>query len=162
MKRSVVLYAIAVGALFSTIVVLTNVVFPTPNESDDEYAAWYLVLYAVIFLLFAIGGMIASERANPLRTGVIGGAATALIILGMTFATFFVIDNVFLDIVSQQIDKINAFQQQTTYTNMRDFINTGLVAGSLLALTMGAILGGLLGALGSVARARFGRVSPVT
>jgi hypothetical protein len=54
----------------------------------------------------------------------------------MTFAAFFVIDNVFLGIVSQQIDKINVFQHQTTNTNMRDFINSGLVTGSLPALTM--------------------------
>ena len=158
MKRPVLLYAIALGAITSTIVVLTNVVFPTPNESDDEYTAWYLVLYLGLFLLFAIGGVIAADRVRLLQTGALGGVVTALIILGMTFVTFAVVDNLFLDVVSQQIDKINSFQRQTTYTNMRDFINSGLLMGSVVALAAGATIGGMLGALGGMTRARLVRL----
>lgn len=155
MKRTVLLYAAAWGALLAVIVVLTNVVFPTPNESDSEYTGWYVVLYLSILLLFAIGGAIASERDHPLRSGALGGAVSALIILGMVMLTFAVIDNVFLDIVSQQIDKITAFHQQTTYASMRDFINAGLLMGTLFVLPVGAAAGGALGAGGSWVRRRF-------
>jgi hypothetical protein len=154
MKRTVLLYAAAWGVLLSGLVVLTNVVFPTPSESDDEYAGWYIVLYLGLFLLFAIGGTINAERARPLRSGAIGGAATALIIVGMIMLTFAVVDNVFLDIVSQQIDKITTFRNQTTYTSMRDFINSGLLQGAFVALPFGALVGGVLGALASLARRR--------
>lgn len=154
MKRSVLLYAGVIGALLSIGVVLTNVVFPRPNESDDEYTAWYIVLYLVLFALFGIGGIIASRRAQPARTGAIGGTVSALIILGMILLTFVVIDNVFLNVVSQQIDKINAFHRQTTYTDMRDFINSGLLAGTAFALMVGGVIGGMLGAVGGVARYR--------
>src|SRR5262249_53486485 len=106
MKRSLLLYAAAWGALLSVVVVLTNVVFPSPNESDDEYTAWYIVLYLGLFLLFAVGGAVNSERARPLRSGAVGGVATALIVVGMVLLTFAVVDNLFLGIVSQQIDKI--------------------------------------------------------
>jgi hypothetical protein len=157
MKRSVVFYAVALGLLASLAVVLTNVVFPSPHESDDEYTGLYLVLYAAFFLSFAIGGVIAARRTDPLRSGALGGGVTALILLGMTFLTFVVVDNVFLDIVSQQIDKINAFHNQTDYTNMRDFINHGLLLGSVLALTVGTLFGGMLGALGAEARFRLAR-----
>ena len=134
---------------------LTNVIFPTPTESDDEYTCWYVALFLGLLLVFAMGGLIASERTRPLRSGALGGAVTALFMLGMTMLTFAVVDNVFLDIVSQQIDKVNAFQHQTTYTNMRDFINSGLLLGSVIALTFGAVVGGALGAMGAVARFRF-------
>lgn len=159
MKRSVLYYAAMLGAILSALVVLTNVVFPTPNESDDEYIAWYIVLYLALFLLFAIGGALNAERARPLRSGAIGGAAAALIIVGIVILTFVVVDNAFLNIASQQIDKINAFHNQTTYATMRDFINSGLLMGALVALPFSALVGGVLGALASLTRRRLTRVS---
>jgi hypothetical protein len=160
MKRLVILYALGWGALFSVLVVLTNVVFPSPNESDDEYTGWYIVLYLGLFLLFAIGGALNSERAHPLRSGVIGGAVSALIVVAMIMLTFIIIDNLFLDIVSQQIDKINTFRAQTTYTNMRDFINDGLLRGLVIVLPVVAIVGGFLGAFASLVRRRFTPSAP--
>src|SRR5262245_23432968 len=160
MKRSVLLYAALWGILFAIVVVLTNVVFPTPNESDDEYTGWYIVLYLGLFLLFAIGGALNSERAHPLRSGAIGGAGSALIMVAMIMLTFVIIDNGFLDIVSQQIDKINTFRAQTTYTNMRDFINDGLLRGLVIVLPVVAIVGGFLGAFASLVRRRFTPASP--
>lgn len=159
MKRSLLLYAAAWGALLSGLVVLTNVVFPSPNESDDEYTAWYIVLYLGLFLLFAVGGAINSARARPLRSGAVGGAATALIIVGMVLLTFAAVDNLFLAIVSQQIDKITAFRDQTIHTSMRDFINSGLLQGALVALPFAALVGGVLGAVASLMRRR---VTPET
>ena len=158
MKRSVLLYAAAWSALLSVAVVLTNVVFPTPAESDDEYTGWYIVLFLGLLLVFAVGGLVASERTHPVRSG----AVTALIMLGMTMLTFAVVDNVFLDIVSQQIDKVNAFQHQTTYTNMRDFINSGLLAGAVFVLPVAAVFGGLLGACGVLVRRVLTPGSPLT
>jgi hypothetical protein len=146
--------------LLSVIVVLTNLVFPSPNESDDEYTGWYIVLYLGLFLLFAIGGAINSDRARPLRSGAFGGVVTALIIVGLIMLTFAVIDNVFLDIVSQQIDKINAFRAQTTYTNMRDLINSGLLLGTVVVLPVVAIVGAALGAFASLLRRRLIPTAP--
>jgi hypothetical protein len=160
MKRSVLLYAALWGALFSVIVVLTNIVFPSPNESDDEYTGWYIVLYLGLFLLFAIGGALNSERARPLRSGAIGGAGAALIMIAMIMLTFVIVDNLFLDTVSQQIDKINAFQAQTTYTNIRDFINSGLLLGTLTVLPVVAVVGGGLGAIASLSRQRLTPTAP--
>jgi hypothetical protein len=160
MKRSVLLYASLWGILFAIVVVLTNVVFPTPNESDDEYTGWYIVLYLGLFLLFALGGAINSERAHPVRSGIIGGAGAALIIVAMIMLTFVVVDNLYLNIVSQQIDKINAFRAQTTYTNMQDFINDGLVRGAVVVLPVVAVVGGVLGAIASLVRGRFTPASP--
>jgi hypothetical protein len=160
MKRSVALYATVWGVLFAIIVVLINVVFPSPNESDDEYTGWYIVLYFGLFLLFAIGGALNSEHTHPLRSGVIGGASAALIMIAMIMLTFVVVDNVFLDIVSQQVDKITAFHAQTTYTNMRDFINDGLLRGVVVVLPIVAVVGGGFGAIASLLRQRLTPSAP--
>jgi hypothetical protein len=143
-----------VGILFAIVVVLTNVVFPTPNESDDEYTGWYIALYLGLFLLFAFGGALNSERAHLVRSGAIGGAGAALIMVAMIMLTFVIVDNLFLNIVSQQIDKINAFRAQTTYTSMRDFINDGLLRGVVSVLPVTAVAGGVLGAFASLMRRR--------
>jgi hypothetical protein len=142
MKRSVLLYAALWGVLFAIVVVLTNVVFPTPNESDDEYTGWYMVLYLGLFLLFAIAGAINSERTHPIRSGAIGGAGAALIIVSMIMLTFVFVDKLYLNIVSQQIDKVNVFRAQTTFTNMRDFINDGVLRGAVIVLPVAATVGG--------------------
>ena len=160
MKRSALIYAATWGLIFSILVVLTNVIFPSPTESDDEYTGWYILLYLGLFLLFAIGGALNSERAHPLRSGAIGGAGAALIIVAAIMLTFVVVDNLFLDVVSQQIDKINAFHAQTTYTSMRDFINDGLLRGAVMALPVVAVVGGLLGAFASLLRRRIAPTAP--
>jgi hypothetical protein len=45
----------------------------------------------------------ALERARPLRSGAIGGAGAAFIIVAMIMLTFMIVDNVLLDIFSQQV-----------------------------------------------------------
>jgi len=160
MKRLAIFYALACGAVLSVLVILSNVVFPSPNESDDEYTGWYIVLYLGLFLLFAIGGAINSQRTHPQRSGAIGGAGAALIIVAIIMLTFAIVDNIFLDVVSQQIDKVNAFHAQTTYTSMRDFINDGLLRGTVIVLPVVAVVGGFLGALASLVRRRLTPSAP--
>src|SRR5262249_20922636 len=154
MKRAVLLYAAACGAVLSGLVVLTNVVFPTPTESDDEYTGWYLVGYLGLFLLFALSGAINAQRARPRRSRAVGGAAPAPLIRGLGPLPLAVVDNVFLDIVSRQVDKVTAFRNQTTYTDMRAFINGGLLVGVWVAVPFTALVGGVLGALAAHVRGR--------
>src|SRR5262249_54917371 len=80
--------------------------------------------------------------------------------VGMVLLTFAVVDNLFLGIVSQQIDKITAFRDQTAYTSMRDFINVGLLEGALIALPFVALVGSFLGAVASLVRRRLTPETP--
>jgi hypothetical protein len=66
-------------------------------------------------------------------------------------ATFAVVDNVWLDIVSQQQTKIDGFAHSGA-TSMREYINDGLLGGAVfLTVALGAfgaglsLLGGLVG-----------------
>ena len=84
-----------------------------------------------------------------MKSGVVGGAVTAFLSIALTMLTFIVIDNLFLDIVSQQPEKIWGFQHQQTFHTMRDYVNNGLLTGVLFALPVGTLFGALFGAIGA-------------
>jgi hypothetical protein len=92
-----------------------------------------------------------------------GGAITAFISVAIIMITFVVIDNVFINIISQQNDKIYAFAHQTTYQNMRDFINHGNVMAFLIALPVLTLIGAVSGILAALIRKlKLSKIKPIT
>ncbi len=144
-------FGLALGSVMSVAVIVTNVVFPS-HESDDEYGLLYAIGYLGLFALFSVGGYLASKRTNSLRSGAVGGVVTALLSIGLTMLTFIIIDNLFLDIVSQQPDKLWGFQHQQTFHTMRAYVNDGLLRGVLFVLPVMALLGAVLGIIGASVR----------
>jgi hypothetical protein len=150
---------LGLGILMSVAVVVTNVVFPT-QDSDSEYQMLYLITYLGLFFLFGVGGYLASKGTRSLQSGAVGGAVTAFLSIGLTMLTFIIIDNLFLDIVSQQPDKIWGFQHQQAFHTMRAYINHGLLTGVLSVLPGITLLGALLGAIGAgIRKWNFGKYS---
>lgn len=135
------------GIGMSFVVIVTNIIFPS-NKTDDGMIIMFCYLF--LFVLFAIGGYISSRKTKTLKKGAVGGAVTALISISMVMLTFFIIDNLFLDIISRQPDKIWAFSHQTEYTNMRDFINHGLLRGLIFALPVITVIAAGFGIVGAV------------
>ena len=129
--------------------VLTNVVFPS-NGSDDIRVIG--LTYLVLFFLLVVGGYFFSKKSKKFKDGMVAGMVIAVIAFGMTMLTFIVIDNLFLSIVSQQADKIWAFSHQTTYHNMRDYINSNNLSGLIFGTLMAAVTGSLLGVIGAAVR----------
>ena len=142
-------FGIILGVGMSVFVILTNIIFPS-NKTDDGVMTVFAFLF--LFICFAAGGYIASRKTNSLMKGAFGGGVTALISIGMTMLTFFIIDNLFLDIVSKQPDKIWAFTHQSTYTDMQPFINYGLMRGLIFVLPVITLLGAVLGFICSLVR----------
>jgi hypothetical protein len=66
--------------------------------------------------------------------------------------TFTIMDNLFLDIVSQQPDKLWGFQHQQTFHTMRDYVNDGLLRGALFVLPVMTLLGAGWGTIGASVR----------
>ena len=100
-------------------------VFPSGQDNDGP---WLLAGYLIIFAAFACSGL---TRARP-RSRMAAGAVAGVILGVLTIATFAAVDNVFLQIVSQQQAKITGFGE-SGMTSMRAYINSGLVpAGNLL------------------------------
>jgi hypothetical protein len=147
-------FGVAAGLLLGGLaivgIVLSNVVFPT-TESDSEYTAVYLVGYAAILVVFAGIGFVASGTPSRIGTGARAGAVAALLATAIGLATFFVVDNLFLSIVGQQVDKIQGFHQ-STFRTMRDYVNSGLVYAVLAMLPLSGAAGAAFGAVGAAAR----------
>src|SRR5262245_3921774 len=139
------------GIMLSVAAVLANVVFPS-HESDDQYGMLFLVVYLGLFVLFGIGGYLASKDTRSLKRGALGGAVTALLSVGVLMLTFIVIDQLFLDIVSQQPDKLWGFQHQRTFHTMREYVDDGDRRGVLFVFPMVMLLGATFGTLGACIR----------
>lgn len=157
-KHFGVFAGLLLGGLAIIGIVLTNVVFPS-TESDSEYTAVYLLGYTAIMAVFTIIGFVASGNSDRIWAGARAGAVAALLATAIALAAFFVVDNLFLAIVSQQVDKIQGFHQNT-FPTMRDYVNTNLLLAILTALPLFTIAGAVFGALGATARTIMGRYAP--
>jgi hypothetical protein len=149
-KHFGVVAGLLLGGLAIVGIVLSNVVFAS-TESDSEYTTLYLVGYAAILLVFTMIGFVASGTPGRIRAGARAGTAAALLATALGLATFFVVDNLFLSIVSQQVDKIQGFHQ-SSFPTMRAYVNTELVYAVLGMLPLAAAAGAVCGAVGAVAR----------
>ncbi len=72
--------------------------------------------------------------------------------------TFFVVDNAFLDLVSQQAGKIYGFHHSNLQT-MREYINAGSLSGAIFVLPVIAGVGAACGTLGASVQTVFSRLS---
>jgi hypothetical protein len=154
MKGSVALKSYIYGLLLSLFLIVsiiwTNVIAPT-YESDDEYTGTYILIYLGLFLFFVFCGFLASRKTGKIADGARVGAITALITIAIVTLTYFIIDNVFIVIVSKQPDKIYAFQH-STYATMRDYINAGFLRGLFTVVPVFGIVGAVCGAVGAFIR----------
>jgi hypothetical protein len=143
--------ALVVWVALSVEIVLSNVVFPSGGDNDGLSV---LISYLGVFAALAFTGRLAARTATDWRGLAAAGATAGALIGALTVATFFVVDNVFLDIVSRQQTKIDGLAG-SGMTSMRAYINDGLLL-SLAALTIffGAAGAGLGVVGGVVTRAR--------
>jgi len=129
-------------------ILLTNVVFPSKTDDDGILVVIsYLCIFAVLFL----SGMLAA-RDGAGRTGQVLAGVTAGVTMGaLIIATFAVVDNFWLDVVSQQQTKLDGFAHSGA-ASMRDYINHSLIGPAVFFTvglgTFGAVLGGLGGLAG--------------
>ncbi|GIH03169.1 hypothetical protein Rhe02_12360 [Rhizocola hellebori] len=157
LKQGVVV-GLLVWAALSVEIVLSNVVFPS-REDDDTVSV--LVAYLVIFASLAAVGILASRTAVSTGGLALAGAIAGALIGALTIGTFLAIDNMFLDIVSQQQTKIDALAR-SGQTSMRSFINHSLLSGIVFLTAFLALAGaGLAAFSGSLARVRRARVGKV-
>ena len=87
------------------------------------------------------------------RDGIRGGALTALLGMGLIIAMFALVDNIFLDTVSQQVDKIRGFEQSHD-VSMRSYINWSLLEGAIFVVPVLGVVGAASGGFGGLLAAR--------
>src|SRR5262249_29818167 len=122
---------LAIVGVLDVVFLLSNVVFPrSPDASDDdpEYLVQILAGYVLLAVLFAAIGAYARRGDRTRWAGVKAGVAAGIVVaLGLTVVSL-IIDNVFLDIVSQQHDKRVAFAA-SGWSSMRAFLTVRTILG---------------------------------
>jgi hypothetical protein len=129
---------------------LSNVVFP--SKTDDDTVSVVLSYLCVFATLYVVGLLAARNGAGP-RGQAVSGAVAGMLIGALTIATFAVVDNVWLDVVSQQQTKIDGYAASGA-ASMRAFINQGLIGAALFLTIALGVFGALLGRVGGALRRR--------
>lgn len=152
MSRSNLRLGLLLGLLLSAAIVATNVVWPAmaghPSaDSDLSESIGWLVLIAIL----CCAGYFTMGRTAKLRDAAIAGATISFVAIAMAMITFLVIDNLFLDIVAQQPEKIWLFQH-SGFRDMRSYLNHTNLRAFWTALPVTAIFGGVCGIAGGYIR----------
>jgi hypothetical protein len=145
-------FGLALGAVLMVGIIWSNVIVPS-HESDDEYTAWYVVFYLGLLVYFFVAGLLSSGRPTWPASGALTGAVTAVVFVIIVMGTFIVVDNLFLDTVMTQPDKLNGFQH-SGMTSQRDYVNQGLGPGIVLLLVVLGGFGAMFGLIGGLVRQR--------
>jgi len=125
----------------------SNVVFPSTQDDD---AVSVLVAYLCVFVALALVGAVAARSGADRRAQAIAGLAAGVAIGALTIATFAVVDNVWLGIVSQQQQKIDGLAHSGG-GSMRAYINQGLVLAMFGLSAMLGLFGVALSLAGGIA-----------
>jgi hypothetical protein len=148
-KRGILIAGIMWVGL-SVEVLRSNVLFPSKSDNDSiSVLVSYLCVFAALFLTGVLAAKGEASRKGQVLAGLIAGA----MIGALTIATFAVVDNVWLDIVSQQQTKIDGFAHSGA-ASMRDYINNGLIGAAVFLTIALAVFGAALSLLGGTIGAR--------
>ena len=143
------LFGVVAAAAAAPLIVWTNAFPSGPAESDSEYSSTYAVGYVLLLLYLVAAGAFGSWKTRRLASGAWAGAATALIAVAVVMAAFGLVDNLFLDVVSRQPDKIAAFHNGG-YHSMRESINAGLLTGAIYGIPFVTVVGAGAGTVGAL------------
>ena len=136
------------GALLSAAIVATNVIWPSfvghpsPDNELSESIGW-----AVVIALVGGAGYFSVRSTSTLREAAIAGGAVSFIAFGIAMITFLVIDNLFLDVVSQQPEKIWLFQH-SGFPTMQSYLNHTNLRALWTALPIITVFGAICGIIG--------------
>jgi MFS family permease len=149
-NRSAIKRGLLVATLVSIIVsagiVLSNVVFPSPTDDDTVMVVGsYLGIFAALLFIGVLADRAGAGRRGLVLAGLIAGFVIGLV----TIATFVVVDNVWLDIVSRQQSKIEGFASSGE-TSMRAYINHGLIGPGVFFTVVFSGLGAVLSLIGGL------------
>ena len=150
MRRGV-LAAVVVSVALAAEVVRSNLV--QPPAADDTLSV--AVAYASIMVALALMGFLTQPIAATTRGSTLAAAAAGAVIAVLTIGSYFVVHNLFLDVVSRQQVKVDGFAA-SHLPSMRISINVSLAVGAMVLTVVLSVVGTALGVLGAAVRRRIG------
>jgi hypothetical protein len=126
-------------------ILVTNVVFPSPD--DDSVAI--LVSYLAVFGALGGIGVLAGRSGAARRVQALGGMVAGAAIGALSVVSFAVVDNIWLGTVSRQPQKIDGFAHSGA-ASMRAYLNHDLIGPAVFAVIAFGIIGAIMGAFGGM------------
>ena len=130
-----------------TLIFLTTVTFPSRFDAIATVGGFFYLMG----LFLAIGAVTGRACARP-GTWLAACTASGALMAVLFSATYAVIDNAYLGIVSRDPEQIAAFRA-SGMTSMRDFINVSLEHQVIVGFVVCIVIGVLMGMIGAVCAA---------
>jgi len=149
-RRAIKRGALIVGIVWlalSVEILFLNVVFPSKTDND---AIPMVMSYLGIFAALYLTGMLAARDGTSRAGQILAGLTAGVMIGALLVATFAIVDNVWLDVVSQQQTNIDGFAHSDA-VSMRDYINHNLIGPAVFFTIVFGAVGAMLGGLGGLA-----------
>jgi hypothetical protein len=143
------------GIALGAFVIVLGVLGLGPTVSWVPEAPLVTVAIAVPVIGLTLTGFRGSRHTGHLSAGILAGTVAGAITGVIAGLAFLALDQIFIDTVSKQPDKVINFPA-SGYATMRDY----LLAHDLPNVAVGLVLGALGGALLGLAGAGLGRIPP--
>jgi hypothetical protein len=149
-------YGLAVAAILSTVFYLGNIVYATTKDTDGIEV---LFGWAGVFAILGLAGQHAARRFREPLAPMIAGAVAGCIVALSIGVTFLILDNVYLDIIGQQEQKIAALANAGG-GDMRAFLNQEVLRMFVLLVPVLTLIGAGLGHVAGLLAQRRSAVRP--
>jgi hypothetical protein len=144
-KQNNAILGILLGLLMAIGVIVTNVLLPLVHVDLAENQLTEALPWAVVVMVIAGAGW--SRRR--VGAGARAGGTVAFLAFGIVMLTFLLVDNVFLDLVSQQPEK-QRLLHESGYQSMRVAVTMAQLRALITVLPVLSVLGALVGGLGGM------------
>jgi hypothetical protein len=139
-----------VVAIIPTIAfVLHDLVFQLPDNEGEASIGFYLTI-AGLLCVWGCSGYLMARPAKRSGAAFFAGAVAGIVSVGILWLTFIVLNNLFLDRMSYEPDRVRAFHQ-SGYATIREYWDHQRGWGPF-PLVM--LIATIVGALGGAVRAR--------
>jgi hypothetical protein len=136
------------GVALGAFVVVVGVLGLGPASPWIPEAPLVTVTIAVPVIGLTVTGFRTFRRAGQLRAGMLAGALAGAITGLVGGLAFLGLDQIFIETVSKQPDKVVNFPS-SGYATMRDYLLAHDLPNVVVALVLGAVGGALLGLVGA-------------
>ena len=145
MTRRKSLLPLLVAVIPALAFTLHDLVFQISDNQHEASLGFFLTASGLL-LVWALGGRLAARDTRTVPTAIRAGAINGVMSVAILWLTFITLNNLFIDRMSYEPDRIRAFMA-SGYPTMREYVNRGMGLGPFPLLMAVAALSGMAGSV---------------
>jgi hypothetical protein len=126
----------AVGVIPAFAFTLHDFILQLPDNHHEPTPGVFLTVGGLLFV-WGLSGYVAARGTHTLAAAIKAAAVTGTMSAAILWLTFIVLNNLFIDSMSYEPDRIRAFQQ-SGFPTTRAYVNHGLFLGLFFPMLMAA------------------------